>query len=144
MFRSGIVGFSLHGSLSHYYYQLCEVLFPFQDWWVVPAKVVFDQTVWAAVWNSIYYVLLGFLHCESPANILGEMKATFWPVLTAGRVETLVICSPDYLRCCTGRTKASLGGLCGAYLGDYTLNGALTEHEIFVLELMTPPIGNES
>lgn len=25
MFRSGIVGFSLHGSLSHYYYQLCEV-----------------------------------------------------------------------------------------------------------------------
>ncbi|RWR90719.1 Peroxisomal membrane protein 2 [Cinnamomum micranthum f. kanehirae] len=84
MFRSGIVGFSLHGSLSHYYYQLCEALFPFEDWWVVPAKVVFDQTVWAAVWNSIYYVLLGFLRFESPANILGEMKATFWPMLTAG------------------------------------------------------------
>ncbi|KAJ8638603.1 hypothetical protein MRB53_012870 [Persea americana] len=42
MFRSGIVGYSLHGSLSYYYYQLCEVLFPFQDWWVFPAKVVFD------------------------------------------------------------------------------------------------------
>lgn len=26
MFRSGIVGFTLHGSLSHYYYQFCEVL----------------------------------------------------------------------------------------------------------------------
>ncbi|XXG76998.1 hypothetical protein AAC387_Pa08g1241 [Persea americana] len=121
MFRSGIVGYSLHGSLSHYYYQLCE------DWWVVPAKVVFDQTVWAAVWNNIYYVLLGFLRCESPTNILGKMKATFWPMLTlnlyfTGKVETLAICSPDYLRCGTGRTKASLGGLCGAYLGDYTLN----------------------
>ena len=34
MFRSGIVGFSLHGSLSRYYYQLCEVnLIVF--WWML-------------------------------------------------------------------------------------------------------------
>lgn len=26
MFRSGLTGFTLHGSLSHYYYQLCEVI----------------------------------------------------------------------------------------------------------------------
>ncbi|XVF44421.1 hypothetical protein PTKIN_Ptkin02bG0118900 [Pterospermum kingtungense] len=82
--RSGLVGFTLHGSLSHYYYQFCEDLFPFEDWWVVPAKVIFDQTVWAAVWNSIYYVLLGFLRFESSANIYRELKATFWPMLTAG------------------------------------------------------------
>ncbi|XP_042439327.1 uncharacterized protein LOC122024721 [Zingiber officinale] len=84
MFRSGLVGFSLHGSLSHYYYHFCEALFPFQDWWVVPAKVVFDQTAWSALWNSIYYVVLGFLRRESPANIFSELKATFWPMLTAG------------------------------------------------------------
>ena len=70
-------------------YYVFQVLFPFQDWWVVPAKVVFDQTVWAAVWNSIYYVLLGFLHCKSPANILGKMKATFWPMLTVRNVPSL-------------------------------------------------------
>ncbi|XP_071723620.1 uncharacterized protein [Rutidosis leptorrhynchoides] len=84
MFRSGLVGFTLHGSLSHYYYEFCEVLFPFHDWWVVPAKVLFDQTVWAAIWNSIYYVVLGFLRFESPVNIFREWKATFWPMLTAG------------------------------------------------------------
>ncbi|EXB62272.1 Protein SYM1 [Morus notabilis] len=84
VFRSGLVGFALHGSLSHYYYQFCEALFPFEDWWVVPAKVAFDQTVWAAVWNSIYYFVLGLLRFESPANILSELKATFWPLLTAG------------------------------------------------------------
>ncbi|KAI3439837.1 uncharacterized protein J3R85_004237, partial [Psidium guajava] len=84
MFRSGLVGFTLHGSLSHYYYQFCEALFPFEDWWAVPAKVAFDQTVWAAVWNSIYFVMLGLLRLESPANILNELKATFWPMLTAG------------------------------------------------------------
>ncbi|KAJ8556164.1 hypothetical protein K7X08_022922 [Anisodus acutangulus] len=84
MFRSGLVGFSLHGSLSHYYYQFCEALFPSNDWWVVPAKVAFDQTIWAAIWNSIYFVVLGFLRFESAANIFGELKTTFWPMLTAG------------------------------------------------------------
>ncbi|XP_010522636.1 PREDICTED: protein SYM1 [Tarenaya hassleriana] len=84
MFRSGLVGFTLHGSLSHYYYQFCEALFPFQDWWVVPAKVAFDQTAWSAVWNTIYYVVLGLLRFESPANIFSEIKTTFWPMLTAG------------------------------------------------------------
>ncbi|KAK4420677.1 hypothetical protein Salat_2018200 [Sesamum alatum] len=84
MFRSGLVGFTLHGSLSHYYYQFCEALFPFDDWWVVPAKVAFDQTAWSAVWNSIYYTLLGVLRLESPLSIFSELKATFWPMLTAG------------------------------------------------------------
>ncbi|KAG6385486.1 hypothetical protein SASPL_154321 [Salvia splendens] len=84
MFRSGLLGFTLHGSLSHYYYQFCEALFPFHDWWVVPAKVIFDQTLWSAVWNSIYYTLLGFLRFESPVTVFKELRATFWPMLTAG------------------------------------------------------------
>lgn len=61
---------------------LSQALFPFQDWWVVPAKVLFDQTVWAAIWNSIYFVLLGFLRRELPSNIFSELKTTFWPMLT--------------------------------------------------------------
>nr|QHD26879.1 22 kDa peroxisomal membrane protein [Saccharum hybrid cultivar] len=84
MFRSGLVGFTLHGSLSHYYYHICEALFPFKDWWVVPAKVAFDQTIWSAIWNSIYFVVLGFLRLESPTTIYSELKSTFWPMLTAG------------------------------------------------------------
>lgn len=84
LFRSGLVGFALHGSLSHYYYQICESLIPSKDWWVVPAKIAFDQTAWATLWNSIYFVALGFLRLESPANILEELKSTFWPMLTAG------------------------------------------------------------
>ncbi|XP_071730165.1 protein SYM1-like [Rutidosis leptorrhynchoides] len=84
MFRSGLVGFALHGSLSHYYYYICEALFPFEDWWAVPVKVAFDQTVWAAVWNSIYYVVLGLMRFESPITIFSELKTTFWPMLMAG------------------------------------------------------------
>eukprot|EP00257_Ricinus_communis_P021897 XP_015581476.1 uncharacterized protein LOC8271132 [Ricinus communis] len=44
----------------------------------------FDQTLWAAAWNSIYFTVLGFLRLESPASIFGELRATFWPMLTAG------------------------------------------------------------
>ncbi|KAE9590653.1 hypothetical protein Lal_00023164 [Lupinus albus] len=84
MFRSGLVGFTLHGSLSHYYYQFCEELFPYKEWWVVPAKVAFDQTAWSAVWNSIYYTVVGLLRFDSPINIFNELKATFFPMLTAG------------------------------------------------------------
>ncbi|KAI7725718.1 hypothetical protein M8C21_020521 [Ambrosia artemisiifolia] len=93
MFRSGLVGFTLHGSLSHYYYYFCEALFPFQDWWAVPVKVAFDQTAWAGVWNSIYFVVLGLLRFESPSTIFKELKATFFPMLTVSRLEALAICS---------------------------------------------------
>ncbi|XP_010545803.1 PREDICTED: uncharacterized protein LOC104818056 [Tarenaya hassleriana] len=84
MLRSGLVGFTLHGSLSHFYYQFCEELFPFRDWWVVPVKVAFDQTAWSAIWNSIYFTVLGFLRFESPISIFKELRATFLPMLTAG------------------------------------------------------------
>ncbi|CAN1243243.1 Protein SYM1 [Linum perenne] len=59
-------------------------LFPFQDWWVVPVKVAFDQTAWSAVWNSIYFTVLGFLRLESPSTIFAELRSTFFPMLTAG------------------------------------------------------------
>ncbi|MCO5560627.1 hypothetical protein L7F22_014243 [Adiantum nelumboides] len=84
MIRSGLVGFCLHGSLSHYYYYVCEALFPFKQWWVVPLKVAFDQTIWSAFWNSVYFVVLGLLRLESPFTIASELKSTFWPLLTAG------------------------------------------------------------
>lgn len=84
LLRSGLVGFCLHGSLSHYYYHVCEFLFPFQGWWVVPVKVAFDQTIWSAIWNSIYFITLGLLRFESPVRILKDLRETFFPLLTAG------------------------------------------------------------
>ncbi|KAL3681366.1 hypothetical protein R1sor_024322 [Riccia sorocarpa] len=84
MLRSGLVGFSLHGSLSHFYYHFCEWLFPFPNWWVVPLKVIFDQTVWSGVWNSIYFTMIGLLRFESPRSIVKELKEIFFPLLRAG------------------------------------------------------------
>jgi protein Mpv17 len=68
-----------------------QTLFPFQQWWVVPAKVAFDQTVWSAIWNSIYFVVLGLLRFDSLPNIYGELKSTFVPMLT---VRTYLFLTP--------------------------------------------------
>ncbi|KAM3299132.1 hypothetical protein ACQJBY_040549 [Aegilops geniculata] len=84
MFRSGLIGFALQGSLSHYYYNFCESVFPYKDWWAVPVKAAFDQTAWTGLWNTIYFVALGFLRWESPSTIFSELKSTFFPMLTAG------------------------------------------------------------
>ncbi|CAM6123972.1 unnamed protein product [Calypogeia fissa] len=84
MLRSGLVGFCLHGSMSHFYYQFCEWLFPFKGWWVVPLKVAFDQTFWSALWNSVYFIVVGLLRLESPVSIWKELRQTFFPLLTAG------------------------------------------------------------
>lgn len=79
-YRSGLLfARGLVTEVSQYFLQ---ALFPFQDWWVVPAKVAFDQTAWSALWNSIYFVVLGLLRLESPGNIFSELRATFWPMLT--------------------------------------------------------------
>jgi hypothetical protein len=59
-----------------------QELFPYKGWWVVPVKVAFDQTAWSAVWNSIYYTVVGILRFDSPINIFNELTATFFPMLT--------------------------------------------------------------
>lgn len=47
MLRSGLVGFALHGSLSHYYYQFCEVIIFFHIFLFVGFP--------ASGWNSIAF-----------------------------------------------------------------------------------------
>jgi protein Mpv17 len=59
-----------------------QFLFPFQGWWVVPVKVAFDQTIWSAIWNSLYFIALGLLRFESPVRIFKDLKETFFPLLT--------------------------------------------------------------
>lgn len=72
------------GNLTIWFLVGMQWLFPFQGWWVVPVKVAFDQTFWAAFWNSVYFVVVGLLRFESPVQIWKELRSTFVPLLTAG------------------------------------------------------------
>nr|DAD22988.1 TPA_asm: hypothetical protein HUJ06_024451 [Nelumbo nucifera] len=61
MFRSGLVGFSLHGSLSHYYYQFCEAgwkLWPFAHlitYGVIPVE---QRLLWVDCVELVWVTIL--------------------------------------------------------------------------------------
>eukprot|EP00257_Ricinus_communis_P025489 XP_025012903.1 uncharacterized protein LOC8262110 isoform X3 [Ricinus communis] len=61
MFRSGLVGFTLHGSLSHYYYQFCEAgwkLWPFSHlitYGVIPVE---QRLLWVDCVELIWVTIL--------------------------------------------------------------------------------------
>merc|ERR1712032_1700248 len=47
-------------------------------------KLLLDQTVWAFIWLSIYYGVLGALNFDSPSKIVKTFKASFLPVCLVG------------------------------------------------------------
>ncbi|KAK6919010.1 Mpv17/PMP22, partial [Dillenia turbinata] len=91
MFRSGLVGFLLRGSLSHYYYQFYEMmiaLFHFKvGGWSLQKFCLtklhsrrFGTASTLQFWGSCR---------ESPANMLSEFKTTFWPLLSVSTLSQL-------------------------------------------------------
>jgi len=82
--------FFLHNVQSSFSFK--QDLFPYKEWWVVPAKVAFDQTAWSAIWNSIYYTVVALLRLDPPISILNELKATFFPMLTVREHLAFHIC----------------------------------------------------
>lgn len=89
--RSTLCGFLAHGPLSHFFYEKMDRAFivsPYFDggdaWFTPLAKIVIDQTLFAASWNTLYYFMLGALKLESPGVILDTVKSSWWELLKAG------------------------------------------------------------
>ena len=79
--RSGVVGLVVLGPLAHYYY---DFVASFLSSWPWPFKVLLDQTVYLAFYNTIYYVLLGMLAGRSLASVWSSYCSQFWALLMAG------------------------------------------------------------
>jgi len=86
MIRSALTGLIAHGPCSHYWYIFADDLCaPLGDGLVgTGAKLLLDQTVWAFIWLSIYYAVLGGLNFDSPQKIVKTFKASFLPVCLVG------------------------------------------------------------
>lgn len=89
--RSSLCGFLAHGPLSHFFYEKLDRVFIVSkyfdggDAWFTPlAKIVVDQTAFAASWNTLYYFMLGALKLESLGVILNTVKSSWWELLKAG------------------------------------------------------------
>lgn len=84
---SSLAGFIGHGPLSHFYYiVLDELTIPLHLTGANNAlfKVLIDQTIWSATWNSIYYFLIGVLRFDSMQTIRATVRTNFLPVIIAG------------------------------------------------------------
>ena len=79
--RSGLVGLVVLGPLAHYYYDFVASALSSWPW---PCKILLDQTIYLAFYNTIYYVLLGTLAGRSLASVWSSYCSQFWTLLTAG------------------------------------------------------------
>ncbi|XP_028082729.1 uncharacterized protein LOC114284036 isoform X3 [Camellia sinensis] len=78
MFRSGLVGFTLHGSLSHYYYQFCEAgwkLWPFAHlitYGVIPVE---QRLLWVDCVELIWVTILSTYSNEKSEQRISDIPA---------------------------------------------------------------------
>lgn len=84
MFRSGLVGFSLHGSLSHYYYQFCEVIIVVHIWSVG----LFVDFLWMA--EIIYFWFPGSF--SFPRLVGCPCQSCLWPNGVGSSLEQHLFC----------------------------------------------------
>ena len=86
MIRSALTGLIAHGPCSHVWYIFADDLCaPLGEGVVgIGTKLLLDQTVWAFIWLSIYYGVLGALSFDSPQKIVKTFKASFLPVCLVG------------------------------------------------------------
>ena len=88
MFRSGLVGFTLHGSLSHYYYQFCEVNIMFFFFLVLGLHI---SVAWFTLTaSSLFTGTFSF-----PGLVGGSCQSNLWPNCMGGNLE-------QYLFYCLG------------------------------------------
>jgi len=80
LLRSITVGTFLLGPLAHFYYDFVAEL----TTWSVPSKILLDQTLYLAFYNTVYYVSLTVLAGKSFGEAVEEYKMKFWLLLTSG------------------------------------------------------------
>jgi protein Mpv17 len=79
----------IHGPLCHYWLQWTEDNLSFDGaWFGTPVKVLADQTVWSIFLNTAYTTCIMALQGMGPAKIKGEVEATWYNAISAGRVGT--------------------------------------------------------
>jgi len=79
--RAGLAGVVFLGPLAHVYYDLVA---HFCAGWPTLAKVALDQTLYLALYNSIYYLTLGRLAGRPLLEVARQYSAQFWRLLRAG------------------------------------------------------------
>lgn len=79
--RSGLAGLVLLGPFAHFYY---EGVAHFLDHWPVPLKILLDQTIYLASYNTVYYLVLGLLAGRHLRQVVSVYRIQFFKLIRAG------------------------------------------------------------
>jgi len=79
--RSGLAGLLFLGPLAHFYYEfVAEAL----GAWPTLCKIALDQTAYLALYNTVYYLVLGRLAGRPLVQVARQYSEQFWQLLRAG------------------------------------------------------------
>lgn len=90
MLRAAAVGFFLLGPLAHTYYTLQDQFFVYlyhgapKPAWDVPLHIGLDQTLYATVYNVIFYAAIGLLRGDAPLDVALDFKKSYTRLMVAG------------------------------------------------------------
>jgi hypothetical protein len=83
--RSAAIGFFLHGPCSHVWFLTADTIVgPSTSALGIVAKIGLDQTLWSALWNSIFFVSVSLLRLVGLWETLRALPNTTVDLVTAG------------------------------------------------------------
>ncbi|XP_017307435.2 peroxisomal membrane protein 2 [Ictalurus punctatus] len=79
--RFAVYGLVITGPLSHYFYQLLELLFPASAPFSMLKRLLLERLVFAPAFLLLFFVVMNTLEGKTNADLQDKLKARFWLAL---------------------------------------------------------------
>ncbi|CAM4544771.1 hypothetical protein PO909_026355 [Leuciscus waleckii] len=76
-----IYGLFITGPLSHYFYQLLEVLLPTTVPYCLIKRLLLERLIFAPAFLLLFYVVMNALEGKTITDVQKKIKASYWPAM---------------------------------------------------------------
>ncbi|XP_036383163.1 peroxisomal membrane protein 2 [Megalops cyprinoides] len=79
--RFAVYGLCVTGPLSHYFYQLLELLFPSTVPYCMLKRLLLDRLIFAPAFLLLFFFIMNILEGKKWSAFQGKVRAGYWPAL---------------------------------------------------------------
>ncbi|KAI5091324.1 peroxisomal membrane protein 2, partial [Silurus meridionalis] len=79
--RFAVYGLVFTGPLSHYFYQLLELMFPASAPFSTLKRLLLERLIFAPAFLLLFFVVMNSLEGKTNADLQAKLKARYWPAL---------------------------------------------------------------
>ncbi|GAA6109850.1 peroxisomal membrane protein 2 [Tachysurus ichikawai] len=79
--RFALYGLVITGPLSHFFYQLLELLFPASAPYSTLKRLLLERLVFAPAFLFLFFAVMNILEGKTNADLQDKLKARYWPAL---------------------------------------------------------------